>query len=313
MSDPVKSVEIEDVLSSIRRLLADGGPQGAPAKTGPRPVDRSLHAPVSPTQGRDERRSSAPLMLTPALRVAGRPEPQEATAPTAPTPFPGNVGRVPKADRDQTDEDFEAPSFPTARKPQDSALRSRLEATIAELEAAITHQVDEWEPDGSEPAPVMDWAQARPEDAPFLSRRHPNSQASVRSGGHPAEGVGSIAPVPEAGFHDGLADEETDEVEAPVAERSEPAPEAMHPADMAEVTELRTLHEAPAEEIPAAAEAPGPVPAGAPQIDEGMLRELIVEVLRDELRGPLGDRITSNLRKLVRREIFRALASGEVD
>ena len=44
-----------------------------------------------------------------------------------------------------------------------------------------------------------------------------------------------------------------------------------------------------------------------------MLRELIVEVLRDELRGPLGDRITSNLRKLVRREIFRALASGEVD
>ncbi|WP_144431507.1 hypothetical protein [Jannaschia seosinensis] len=43
------------------------------------------------------------------------------------------------------------------------------------------------------------------------------------------------------------------------------------------------------------------------------LRQLIAEVVREELSGELGERITRNLRKLVRREIERALASSDFD
>jgi len=45
--------------------------------------------------------------------------------------------------------------------------------------------------------------------------------------------------------------------------------------------------------------------------DSAVLRAMIAEVVRDELRGPLGERITHNLRRLVRQEVARALASRE--
>lgn len=43
-------------------------------------------------------------------------------------------------------------------------------------------------------------------------------------------------------------------------------------------------------------------------LDEASLRELVSEIVREELQGALGERITRNVRKLVRREIHRALA-----
>ncbi|MDH3263619.1 MAG: hypothetical protein OEM24_06445 [Paracoccaceae bacterium] len=48
-------------------------------------------------------------------------------------------------------------------------------------------------------------------------------------------------------------------------------------------------------------------------LDEAELRALVAEVLREELKGPLGERITRNVRKLVRREIAQALSSMEID
>ncbi|MGB5066541.1 MAG: hypothetical protein WBO29_04080, partial [Albidovulum sp.] len=38
-----------------------------------------------------------------------------------------------------------------------------------------------------------------------------------------------------------------------------------------------------------------------------MLRELVADIIRQELQGALGERMTRNVRKLVRREINRAL------
>ena len=43
------------------------------------------------------------------------------------------------------------------------------------------------------------------------------------------------------------------------------------------------------------------------------LRDLISEIVRQELSGELGERITRNVRKLVRREIRQLLASEEFD
>jgi len=47
--------------------------------------------------------------------------------------------------------------------------------------------------------------------------------------------------------------------------------------------------------------------------NEAELRLLVADVLREELKGPLGERITRNVRKLVRREIAQALSSIELD
>jgi len=42
-------------------------------------------------------------------------------------------------------------------------------------------------------------------------------------------------------------------------------------------------------------------------LDESALRDLVAEIVREELQGALGERITRNVRKLVRREIMRAI------
>ncbi|XDA96471.1 hypothetical protein AB1M95_09980 [Sulfitobacter sp. LCG007] len=48
-------------------------------------------------------------------------------------------------------------------------------------------------------------------------------------------------------------------------------------------------------------------------LDEEALRALVADIVRAELQGPLGERITRNVRKLVRREIQRALAAQDLD
>jgi len=48
-------------------------------------------------------------------------------------------------------------------------------------------------------------------------------------------------------------------------------------------------------------------------LDEAMLRELVSDIVRQELQGALGERITRNVRKLVRREIHRALAAHDLE
>ena len=47
--------------------------------------------------------------------------------------------------------------------------------------------------------------------------------------------------------------------------------------------------------------------APAPILDEEQLRELINSIVREELQGELGDRISRNLRKLIRRELAAVL------
>jgi hypothetical protein len=47
-------------------------------------------------------------------------------------------------------------------------------------------------------------------------------------------------------------------------------------------------------------------------LDEKTLRALVVATVHEELSGEFGERITRNVRKLVRREINRVLASREL-
>lgn len=48
-------------------------------------------------------------------------------------------------------------------------------------------------------------------------------------------------------------------------------------------------------------------------LDEDDLRPIVSRMIRDELQGELGERITRNVRKLVRREILRALAARDAE
>lgn len=48
-------------------------------------------------------------------------------------------------------------------------------------------------------------------------------------------------------------------------------------------------------------------PLADTDLDMDVLRDLVSEIVRDELRGALGDKITRNLRTMIRREIERAL------
>ena len=54
-------------------------------------------------------------------------------------------------------------------------------------------------------------------------------------------------------------------------------------------------------------------PEAAPTEDEAALRALVAEVLREELRGALGRDVTRGVRKLVRQEVGRVLATRDLE
>jgi hypothetical protein len=246
MSDPVTNVEIEDVLASIRRLVLEAA----------QPVAALPEPDVDGVQGR--------LVLTPALRVV------EPRAPLA-----GLQGTASEAEPDDV---IPAMPDPGALHPVESGEEQGLTDVAAVraglLEAATTALPGEWEPDGSEAEPEMDWSRATPEDALMFRSRHGMPLRLDRR-------VDRVELVEEPAFrHKPALTEAT--VEPPVT--PEPAP------------------------VQAVATAPLAV-----AVDEAMLRRIVAEVLQQELQGALGERITRNVRKLVRREINRAMMDGQDD
>ncbi|TFL17033.1 hypothetical protein [Jannaschia formosa] len=103
-------------------------------------------------------------------------------------------------------------------------------------------------------------------------------------------------------------EEETDEAEAPNI-----APPEEDVAPILPLTDPEPTPDpvGPKDAAPGRAEAPADLSDLSARIggDEA-LRELIAEIVRQELAGALGERITRNVRKLVRREL-RLMMSGE--
>ena len=195
MSESVTNVEVEDVLSSIRRLVSDD--------------KRPSVAVIS-------ERSNDPLVLTPALRVAGSDEIADNETDNAPAI--------------QAWSDFGA-------SPENKDALTDSEMTD-----------DQWEPDdtgdsdysGTE-APAMIWDDADPME-------------TVDDDAVPvADTVADFEP------QDGFS-QSVDDI-----------------------------------------------------LDEEALRDIVSDIVREELQGALGERITRNVRKLVRREIHRALAAQDLE
>ncbi len=94
-----------------------------------------------------------------------------------------------------------------------------------------------------------------------------------------------------------------------------------HSAETA--TEASPVEAAPIDEGLAAAAAAAAAASSSPAadvfdleediIDEETLRDMVSEIVRQELQGALGERITRNVRKLVRREINRMMTARDFD
>lgn len=158
--------------------------------------------------------------------------------------------------------------------PVDDWEEVTLEDRIAELEAAVASSDDEYEPDGSEVEPA--------ETTMDLSAFEDDAfELSPEHAVHPAE---EAAPAPEIDVAPEVQDAVQEAPDAPAEENAaDPSQDNVFEDDLSEV------------------------------FDEEMLRDLVSEFVRKELQGELGERITRNVRKLVRREINRALAARDFE
>jgi hypothetical protein len=247
MSEAMSSVEIEDVLSSIRRLVSED------LRPGTRPAEAKK--PVEAKKPDDK------LLLTPAFRVVPA---LVAVEPAEPSPRPVQIPR----------------------------LHLGVEKSFATLERAVEDQDAEWESEVGDPAPLvvaMDWSEvartpvqaAKPVYAPPVFATEPQ-------------------PTPSWAQEDAEMSVELEEVlDHPIDE-----PDSIW-ADQAEAEVLAELR---AEEVDGF-----PPDAESVTFDEEVLRNLVRDMIREELQGDLGERITRNVRKLVRAEIARALATQDLD
>ncbi|MBY6066871.1 hypothetical protein KUW17_08970 [Leisingera aquaemixtae] len=156
---------------------------------------------------------------------------------------------------------------------------------IAELEArsfaAQSAAQEQWEPDSQTEAPfagtgpdTIEWR-----DEPLI--------------------ISDDAPVNDPGMAGG-ADSRADSAPAEEQQPAAAAPTGMPDAET--VVETAVTGAA----VDSLAE------SGEGYLDEDALRDLVAGIVREELQGPLGERITRNVRKLVRREIHRALAAHDL-
>lgn len=327
MSDPAKNTEIEDVLSSIRRLVSENHVGASKASAAPeKPVDVPAAETPKPAPASDR------LVLSPALRVEDAPEEHRAepTSPVEDTPFANSL----KEDILPLRESL--PSFLQKRLDQ---AEDRAGEQTEEMEQAAPEEVEEdaddaltfvhdaAEPSVEEPAITLQFP--APEELTFETARAPQDEAdedavkataedarpwdiegerlaewhSVRANepehfdpDGPEDGDNAGTPVATLNWEDHEVEEAEVEEVAPTKPAPTPDPVAEHIAE-AVVDEI-----APSEDTIDAQQYDA-------VLDEEMLRELVGEIVRQELQGPLGERITRNVRKLVRREINRALTA----
>ncbi len=251
MSDSVVNTGVQDVLSSVKRLVGEDAHQES----------EFIFIPTAPAP------KPGRLVLTDALRVSDEPLIKEKPAPLKLMPQHSTGEGVPETAANAPGNPAEpmrlqpcdvvregdasakagAPLGREAMQPAKRDLAGSLSAKIEALEAAIARTEDQWEPDGESDD---DYSGTRTQAVKWpIENRFADSQT--------AETEGRATFVRDRGV---------------------------------------------------SADQPAAVTIG-----EEELRELVAQIVREELQGALGERITRNLRKMVRREITRAMAAPDVD
>jgi len=306
MAESTNHLDVEDVLSSIRRLVADGPVKSKPKSAGPplfvlTPAHRVSGDAIGAATGEmDQARppvfdlasepealpqdvvvseKAEPLMLSQPQWEPANPEPHDATKPMLLTE------RVTVEDEDMVQHDEPAPDPVDSLAGNDDA-RHVLETRIAELERAVGRVEEEWEPDGSEPQ-----EQHQPK-LQFLKRYRDRFEVIDGDGADLDAPQGKALQTPtqqDNGLHDPLANQ-------PATFAHRPHPGDMAPADMPETAKGNASN--------------GDVIDGQDDffVDEAVLRSMVSDIVREELQGRLGERITRNVRRMVRHEIEKALS-----
>ena len=281
MSDPMTNSDIEDVLSSIRRLVSQ---EHSDATSDARPDA----ARDSDDAGRGR------LLLTPAQRVA------EVRDAGASGPSGANSQSAPESASETAAEELPPPEA--------GETRASLEKTIAELEAAVSVYEEEWEPDGSEAAAVPPAASEDGPDHPAATQmQEADAQAEPAP---PSEAQAPDAPEPDDSAGGAARPEQPDNVWPFTVEKKVQGGTA---ADEVPVRDPAGVGNFASTPVTAQFYEPGEEDDLEAVLDEETLRDLVAEIVREELQGELGERITRNVRKLVRSEIARALASRTLE
>lgn len=243
---------------------------------------------------------------------------------------------------------YDADTAPGASVPPDGGRpHASLEATIAELEAVINRSGERWEPEAddavlehTEAMPWEDWTGDEEAtdsvSAPEEARAHGDDIGAADASAPDDDAIpAQKAPEVTEDSDDPDWTDAAEEARAAMpddadmsAAQEEPTEEAEHwdaPADPGPEpygAHVHRLHGRPEnigypddedELPPVSSEAFDLFNDDEAVLDEDMLRDLVAEIVRQELQGALGERITRNVRKLVRREIHRALASQELE
>ncbi|WP_420003435.1 hypothetical protein [Arenibacterium sp. LLYu02] len=357
MSEPVTHAEIEDVLSSIRRLVSETG-RGEGERTAPRPTAQA----------------KTRLVLTPALRVpdatvAAQPAASipESTPQSSPETNEHDATAAPEARALELPEVAPAPVADIAAE-LTARLKQRSEAQSAPVTPAVAPPVDE---PTSQSEAVVDAVQDTPTEAPWRDphatlydamsgvTRAPQGDSVLAEGGNSsardvAENVDLARPQRQtsarvaavvrqiaeietkargdegmpgslAGAVPDLNEDDIDAVPPVVGPAVDTLQWEDHVEELTEELEaigafaVEEEDEAPVESLrrvtqTSAEEATIEALAGRAEdfLDEASLRELVADIVREELQGALGERITRNVRKLVRREIQRALTAQDL-
>jgi hypothetical protein len=271
MAGPLSTDEIEDVVSSVRRLVSN--------EQRPRVVSRDL--------------AGDRLVLTPSLRIV--PDSQAQAPVPAPTPLPlaplilsvqveeprPLAVAVPEeaphlVEAEWEDQIWSEPEAPLAEMAL-GAEEAEYVASAAAVTADLVVADDPWADT------EVDWVAQEPVAFVPLRRR---AEAFSAKPTEPTE----VAAQPTA------------------AEPPAPPPEPVPPVELAaEVAETQPEPQRMPTEILDVDGTPLAV------LDEAGLQAIVQLMIREELQGALGERITRNVRKLVRAEINRALAARELE
>ncbi|WP_299699106.1 hypothetical protein [uncultured Tateyamaria sp.] len=297
MSDPMTNTEVEDVLASIRRLVSDDNRQ----------------APESEAAASSDR-----LVLTPALRVTDDVEEERDSVDEAAADDVTDISdqEVPEAQQDDLPED-ETPAFELTHEAPDEGSDDGDETTLDDVEdkhedtsAPEEHPIalDAVNLDQDTLMSIQDaFDDVDDEDALATAEAEPtlNDEATTLSA--------KIAAL------ETLIAGQTDEFEPDMAgdgenAGTEPPALAWEDADE-EVSNPNPSPHVDVEPDTETANVEGAQIFSSDEdvLDEEALRDLVSDIVREELQGALGERITRNVRKLVRREIHRALAAQDLE
>ncbi len=334
MSDPVTNVQIEDVLSSIRRLVSEEIGQQELLKLRSKKIDEDEEHKLvlSPAQkvrqdaaekGSDLWEATQEMAPVEAAPVWWHRDASELSSNEPDEPMP--LGE-PLAAEAVTD-DVVDPEPETVEVVDEPALEEPLE-TSAEQDASPTDDAtididdDDFEPPEGEvnidfgvKLDAMPWqdddaeteysgsiegdAEELGDEIPFSFRPGERLFERLSSKKMSASHLPDVETVESSADADDLTSVTDPELDALL----QLEPEGIEEPDdtSAEVNEAEPIEENYFNEDYAAGDLTN-------IFDEDMLRDMVKDIIRQELQGVLGERITRNVRKLVRREIQRAIS-----